>query len=78
MNPGSKTVTVGVLDTGVDDQHPDLKANFDAAKSASCAYGKADVRPGAWRPVGEHGTHVAGTIAAREGRHRAWSGSRRA
>ncbi|WP_406055270.1 S8 family peptidase [Kribbella sp. NBC_00889] len=61
---GAKTVTVGVLDTGVDDQHPDLKANFDAAKSASCAYGKVDTRPGAWRPVGEHGTHVAGTIAA--------------
>ncbi|MEU8222424.1 S8 family serine peptidase [Kribbella sp. NPDC048915] len=62
-DPGSKNVTVGVLDTGVDDQHPDLKANFDPAKSASCAYGKADTRPGAWRPVGEHGTHVAGTIA---------------
>jgi subtilisin family serine protease len=63
-NPGSKSVTVGVLDTGVDDQHPDLKANFDVSKSASCAYGKVDTRPGAWRPVGEHGTHVAGTIAA--------------
>ncbi|MFI6681217.1 S8 family peptidase [Kribbella sp. NPDC050470] len=63
-NPGVKTITVGVLDTGVDDQHPDLKANFDATKSASCAYGKIDTRPGAWRPVGEHGTHVAGTIAA--------------
>ncbi|MFF0268062.1 S8 family serine peptidase [Kribbella sp. NPDC004536] len=63
-NPGSKNITVGVLDTGVDDQHPDLKANFDATKSASCAYGKVDPRPGAWRPVGEHGTHVAGTIAA--------------
>jgi subtilisin family serine protease len=62
-NPGSKSVTVGVLDTGVDDLHPDLKANFDATKSASCAYGKPDTRPGAWRPVGEHGTHVAGTIA---------------
>ncbi|GAA3540836.1 hypothetical protein GCM10022235_05500 [Kribbella ginsengisoli] len=64
VNPGSKSITVGVLDTGVDDQHQDLKANFDASKSASCAYGKADIRPGAWRPVAEHGTHVAGTIAA--------------
>jgi subtilisin family serine protease len=64
VNPGSPSVTVGVLDTGVDDQHPDLKANFDASKSASCAYGKADTRPGAWRPVSFHGTHVAGTIAA--------------
>lgn len=64
VNPGSKSITVGVLDTGVDDQHPDLKANFDASRSASCAYGKVDTRPGAWRPVGEHGTHVAGTIAA--------------
>ncbi|WP_237706831.1 S8 family peptidase [Kribbella flavida] len=64
VNPGSKAVTVAVLDTGVDDQHPDLRPNFDAARSASCAYGKTDVRPGAWRPVGEHGTHVAGSIAA--------------
>ncbi|WP_239062512.1 S8 family serine peptidase [Streptomyces sp. SID13031] len=64
VNPGSKAITVGVLDTGVDDLHQDLKANFDASKSASCAYGKADTRPGAWRPVAAHGTHVAGTIAA--------------
>jgi len=63
-NPGSKAITVGVLDSGVDDQHPDLKANFDAAKSASCAYGKLDTRPGAWRPIADHGTHVAGSIAA--------------
>ena len=63
-NVGSKNITVGVLDTGIDDQHPDLKANFDATRSTSCAYGKVDPRPGAWRPVDEHGTHVAGTIAA--------------
>ncbi|WP_436495189.1 S8 family serine peptidase [Actinokineospora sp. HUAS TT18] len=64
VNQGSPSVTVGVLDTGVDDQHYDLKANFDASKSASCAYGKLDTRAGAWREVHTHGTHVAGTIAA--------------
>jgi subtilisin family serine protease len=64
INPGSANVTVGVLDTGVDDQHEDLKPNFDASKSASCAYGKLDTRTGAWRDVDQHGTHVAGTIAA--------------
>jgi len=64
INQGSPNVTVGILDTGVDDQHYDLKANFDATKSASCAYGKLDTRVGSWRPEGDHGTHVAGTIAA--------------
>ncbi|WP_424183432.1 S8 family peptidase [Actinokineospora sp. G85] len=64
VDTGSRSVTVGVLDTGVDDQHHDLKPNFDAAQSASCAYGRLDTRPGSWREVGTHGTHVAGTIAA--------------
>jgi subtilisin family serine protease len=64
INQGSKSVTVGILDTGVDDQHYDLKANFDAANSASCAYGKLDTRTGSWRDTDTHGTHVAGTIAA--------------
>ncbi|WP_405996824.1 S8 family peptidase [Streptomyces sp. NBC_00829] len=68
-NAGSSSVTVGVLDTGVDDQHPDLKANFAPDKSASCAYGKPDQRPGAWRPGNDHGTHVAGTIAAAKNGH---------
>nr|WP_245733723.1 S8 family serine peptidase [Lentzea jiangxiensis] len=64
VNTGSAAVTVGVLDTGVDDLHDDLKGNFDAANSASCAYGKLDTRAGSWRDTDTHGTHVAGTIAA--------------
>ncbi|MGW2227501.1 S8 family serine peptidase [Streptomyces formicae] len=67
INPGSRNVTVGVIDTGVDDTHPDLAPNFSASQSASCVGGKADTSPGAWRPANKdsyHGTHVAGEIAA--------------
>ncbi|WP_438310098.1 S8 family peptidase [Streptomyces sp. HUAS TT3] len=64
VTTGSSAVKVGILDTGVDDQHQDLAPNFNAADSVSCAYGKPDTRAGAWRDVGEHGTHVAGTVAA--------------
>ncbi|BAJ31128.1 MULTISPECIES: S8 family serine peptidase [Kitasatospora] len=67
-------VTVAVLDSGVDDTHPDLRAAVDPAASASCADGRPDSRDGAWRPdpaINEsgHGTHVAGIVgAARDGR----------
>lgn len=68
VSEGSKKVTVGVIDTGVDDTHPDLKANFSAKQSANCVGGKADTKKGAWRPYNAdedyHGTHVAGIIAA--------------
>ncbi|MFJ4775830.1 S8 family peptidase [Streptomyces sp. NPDC088762] len=64
VTTGSPTVKVGILDTGVDDQHQDLAPNFNAADSVSCAYGKPDTRTGAWRDVDTHGTHVAGTVAA--------------
>lgn len=67
INPGSSKVTVAVIDTGVDDTHPDLAPNFSAAQSANCVGGVADTSEGAWRPYtveDYHGTHVAGEIAA--------------
>ncbi|MFJ1706118.1 S8 family peptidase [Kitasatospora sp. NPDC088346] len=66
-------VLVAVLDSGVDDTHPDLRPAVDPDASVSCADGRPDARYGAWRPdpgVTEsgHGTHVAGIVgAARDG-----------
>ncbi|MER6424795.1 S8 family serine peptidase [Streptomyces sp. NPDC001137] len=67
IDPGSKKVTVAVIDVGVDDTHPDIAPNFSASQSANCVSGKADTTYGSWRPVDTghyHGTHVAGEIAA--------------
>lgn len=67
INPGSKSVTVAVIDVGVDDTHPDIAPNFSPSQSANCVGGKPDTTYGSWRPVDAdhyHGTHVAGEIAA--------------
>ena len=58
-------VTVGVIDTGIDDMHPDLAGRVDQTRSVSCAAnGIASQGYGSWRDDYFHGTHVAGIIAA--------------
>jgi subtilisin family serine protease len=70
VSKGSKDVVVGVLDSGVDPNHPDLKAALDPALSAGCLSGVADTSRKAWIPTASpHGTHVAGTIAAADDGH---------
>ncbi|WP_354642803.1 S8 family peptidase [Kitasatospora camelliae] len=63
---GSRHVVVGVLDSGIDATHEDLAANVDASLSVSCLdNGKPNTDWKAWQPTtSDHGTHVAGTIAA--------------
>lgn len=73
VQPGSKRVMVGVIDTGIDGSHPDLRGNYDAARSRNfttdiplvdgpCEFaGCKD--PANWDDNG-HGTHVASTIGS--------------
>jgi subtilisin family serine protease len=55
-------VRVAVLDSGIDAEHPDIAPNLNVALSTSFVPGEGfNVRPGLFF---NHGTHVAGTIAA--------------
>ncbi|NLV26729.1 MAG: S8 family serine peptidase, partial [Methanomicrobiales archaeon] len=57
VSKGSRSVIVGVVDTGVDYNHPDLKANMIGGYNAIT---------GTTNPMDDngHGTHCAGTIGA--------------
>ncbi len=77
--PGDKRVLVGVLDTGVDGDHPDVKPNFNKKLSRNFTQDipkdadgneldgpcefKSCVDPVDWDD-NDHGTHVASTIAS--------------
>ncbi len=63
IEKGSKSVLVAVIDTGIDANHPDLKANIFHDKDNHYGY---DFVKNAADPVDEHGhgTHVAGIIGA--------------
>ncbi|MEO6144277.1 MAG: S8 family serine peptidase, partial [Dermatophilaceae bacterium] len=73
INRGDNRVTVGILDTGIQADHPDLAANVDVARSRNfttdivaidgpCEYASC-IDPATVDNDG-HGTHVAGTIGA--------------
>ena len=67
---GNRDITVGILDSGIEADHPDLAANVDPAQSVSCVEkGVPNTAATAWQPTtSDHGTHVAGTVgAARNG-----------
>jgi subtilisin family serine protease len=70
INPGSKHVVVGVIDSGIDDRVIDLQGQVDHARSATCIGGVADTDPSNWEnDVIGHGTHVAGIIGAKINGH---------
>ena len=73
LQAGSRSVDVGILDSGIDGRHPDFVVD-DGGSNVDCARGRNSVifvpmGPGVGTPDPctdnqFHGTHVAGTVAA--------------
>lgn len=59
---GSKEIRVGVIDDGIDSEHPALKENIDLYTLPD---GFSYPSGNAYEPRGFHGTHVAGIIGAK-------------
>ena len=65
VNVTRAPVTVAVVDSGVEDTHPDLEGRVDTSRSVKCSVnGVATQDFYGWRDEFYHGTHVAGIIAA--------------
>ena len=65
VNVKRAPVTVAVVDSGVEDTHPDLEGRVDTSRSVKCSVnGVATQDFYGWRDEFYHGTHVAGIIAA--------------
>jgi subtilisin family serine protease len=74
--PGRRDVLVGILDTGVDASHPDIRPNFVKPLSRNFTTDMPDIdgpcedepdgscEDAADTDEGGHGTHVAGTVGA--------------
>ncbi len=57
-------VVVCVVDTGIESTHPDLSGAVIGGQNFVLSKGK--VNPSLWKDDNGHGTHVSGTIAARD------------
>ncbi|MGH3436283.1 MAG: S8 family peptidase [Sciscionella sp.] len=65
ITEGSRNVVVGVLDSGIDRDQPELARALAPSLSAGCVSGAPDTAADAWTPsTSTHGTQVAGIIAA--------------